>query len=105
MANHTSRGQQRDKPFRDALRMELAAAGEDSRALRKIARALLNRGAMGDIFAIREIADRIDGKVPHPVSGISDTAPLELRVVETSIRRHWELPPSHRRCQTDGPGS
>src|SRR6266446_9476538 len=32
------RGQQRDKPYREALRMELAAAGEDMKALREIAK-------------------------------------------------------------------
>ena len=39
MAN--PRGQLRDKPFRDALRMEIADAGEDHKALRRVARALL----------------------------------------------------------------
>lgn len=45
MAN--PRGQQRDKPFRDALRLELAAAGEDHRALRKIARNLIGQAEDG----------------------------------------------------------
>jgi hypothetical protein len=65
MAN--PRGQQRDKPFRDALRMEhkLAEAGEESPAkpgsLRYIARQLLIR-ASSDTAAAREVADRLDGK-------------------------------------------
>jgi hypothetical protein len=61
MAN--PRGQQRDKPFRDALRMEIAAAGEDHKALREVARALLTKAASGDVHAIREVGDRLDGKV------------------------------------------
>jgi hypothetical protein len=36
--NRPPRGQQRDKPYREALRMELAAAGEDMKKLREIAR-------------------------------------------------------------------
>lgn len=60
MAN--PRGQQRDKPFRDALRMEVAAAGEDLKELRKIARTLLNAAVQGDIQAVKEVADRLDGK-------------------------------------------
>jgi hypothetical protein len=56
MAN--PRGQQRDKPFRDALRMEIAAAGAGMKALRKIACALIEKAESGDIAAIKEIADR-----------------------------------------------
>jgi serine/threonine protein kinase HipA of HipAB toxin-antitoxin module len=64
MANPTSRGQQRDKPFRDALRMELAKLGEDDpKALRGLARKLLATAAADDgLAAIKEVADRLDGK-------------------------------------------
>jgi hypothetical protein len=67
MAN--PRGQQRDKPFRDALRMELAALGDDNpRALRGLARKLLDIAAGADgLPAIREIADRLDGKPAQAV--------------------------------------
>ncbi len=67
MANPSSRGQQRDKPFRDAIRMEAALLekGEESPALpgsiRHSARALLIR-AGADNAAFREAADRMDGK-------------------------------------------
>ena len=67
MAN--PRGQQRDKPFRDALRMELAAAGEDHKALRRVARALLKAAEAGKIDAIREVGDRMDGKVAQALVG------------------------------------
>lgn len=60
MAN--PRGQQRDKPFRDALRMEIADAGDDFKALRRVANALLVKAGEGDVQAIRELADRLDGK-------------------------------------------
>lgn len=52
-----------DKPFRDALRMEIAQAGPNLKALRRVAVALLDKAAEGDVAAIREIADRLDGKV------------------------------------------
>jgi hypothetical protein len=70
MAN--PRGQQRDKPLRDALRMEAALldAGEDSPAkkgsLRYIARQLLIR-ACDDTASAREVADRLDGKPAQAV--------------------------------------
>jgi hypothetical protein len=53
------------RPFADALRMELAAAGDDQRALRAIARNLIAIASSGEpiaLQAIREIADRTDGK-------------------------------------------
>ena len=53
------------RPFADALRMELAAAGGDHRALRSIARNLIEL-AVGNgpnsLAAIREISDRLDGR-------------------------------------------
>src|SRR5215510_3739979 len=56
------RGQQRDKPYREALRMELAAAGDDMKKLREIAKAHIARCEAGDMQAIKELADRLDGK-------------------------------------------
>jgi hypothetical protein len=47
------RGQQRDKPYREALRMELAAAGDNMKKLREIARAHIARCEAGDMQAIR----------------------------------------------------
>ena len=54
----------KDKPFRDALRMELAKLGEDDpKALRGLARKLLATAAGDDgLAAIKEVADRLDGK-------------------------------------------
>jgi hypothetical protein len=57
------------KPFRDALNLEIAAAGEDHKALRRIAGALLDQAYGGDMQAIKEVADRMDGKVPQAVVG------------------------------------
>lgn len=70
MAN--PRGQQRDKPFRDALRMEIAAAGEDHKALRAVARALIAKASEGDVPAVRELGDRLDGKVPQGIENGED---------------------------------
>ena len=55
-------GQQRDKLYREALRLELAAAGEDLKKLREIARVHIEKAAGGDMQAIKELADRLDGK-------------------------------------------
>jgi hypothetical protein len=70
----------KDKPFRDALRLEIADAGEDHRALRKVARALLTKAESGDVQAIREIGDRLDGKPAQAIEG-PDGGPLKIEIV------------------------
>lgn len=64
--------QNKDKPFRDALRMELNAAGDDHKTLRAIALNLIAQSLMPEpsaLPAIREIADRVDGKVAQGIIG------------------------------------
>lgn len=67
MAGNQNSGRKQEKPFADALRMELAAAGEDHKALRLIARALIDQAMSGDKQAIKELADRTDGKPAQQV--------------------------------------
>ena len=76
MAN--PRGQQRDKPFRDALRLVIADAENNPRKLRRIAEALFDKAEAGDVQAIKEMADRLDGKVAQIVSGDEDGAPIAI---------------------------
>lgn len=52
----------KEKPFAEALRMELAAAGDDHKALRRIAAKVIEMAEGGDMQAISQIADRLDGK-------------------------------------------
>ncbi len=57
--------QNKDKPFATALRMELAALGDDDpKGLRGLARNLIAiaAGSENALPAIKEIADRLDGK-------------------------------------------
>jgi hypothetical protein len=65
--------------------MELAKAGENSCALRRIARKLIAMADGGDLHAIREIADRIEGKVPQAkiIQGDEEGGP---------VRHYAELP-------------
>lgn len=62
MAGNKNSGRRAEKPFADALRMELAAVGEDHKALRAIARQLIGKAETGDLQAIQELANRTDGK-------------------------------------------
>jgi hypothetical protein len=81
----------KDKPYRDALRMEAALAenGEDSPApkgsLRWIARQQLIR-AGDDTSAAKEIADRLDGKVAQALIG-GDEDDNPLRLIVTGVKR------------------
>ena len=56
----------RQKPFADALRMEIGA-GNDPRRLRTIARKLIEMAEGGNLQAIKEIADRLDGKCAQTI--------------------------------------
>lgn len=77
MAGNANSGGAKAKPFKDALRMELAALGEDSKALREVAKRLIAEAMNGEQWAVKELADRIDGKVPTPIAGDEDN-PLTL---------------------------
>ena len=78
-------GRSKGKPFRDALMMEIKAAGDDHKALRKIAAALLAKAAGGDVPAINSLADRTDGKVAQALIGDSEAD--GVRLVHTITRK------------------
>ncbi|MBL8845453.1 MAG: hypothetical protein JNN24_06745 [Hyphomicrobium zavarzinii] len=63
-------GRPKSKLFREALLAELAAAGEDTMELRDIARKLIDMAKEGDIQAVKEVADRLEGK-PAQESSVS----------------------------------
>ncbi len=80
MAGRPLGAQNKDKPFREALRMEIAALGdEDPKALRGLARRLLDMASAGDqsLAAIKEVADRLDGKPAQAIENGED-GPLEM---------------------------
>ena len=66
------------RPFERALKMEIAAAGEDLKALRAIARNLIRQAQKDELAAlpsINTVADRLDGKVPQAFIGGGEDAP------------------------------
>ena len=74
-------GRSKEKPFADALRMEIAAAGEDHKALRRVAKVLIGQAEGGDIRAIRELADRLDGRPMQAVEASVDASADTLKEV------------------------
>lgn len=55
-----------------------AVDATDREGLRRIADALIEKAAAGDVPAIKEVADRIDGKVPQALVGDEDGPPINL---------------------------
>ncbi len=68
-------GPKPDKLMRDALALELhqdvtSSRNEKVKKLRLVARALVDNAIEGDTSAIKEIFDRMDGKVTSSVNGV-----------------------------------
>ena len=59
------------------------AIQEDYKRIHKVAEALFAKAEDGDISAIKELGDRIDGKAMQEISGNSD-APITV-IVKTGI--------------------
>lgn len=70
----------RAKLFETALMMELKEAGEDMPELRKIARNLIKLCGSDEnpLPAIKEFADRMDGKVPQAIVGDDEHDPVNV---------------------------
>jgi|SRR6516225_2226495 len=87
----------KNKPFRAALDAVLATGGTDGKkvpSLEDIATVLLNIANAGNPQAIRELADRLDGKVPQMLGDAdgnvlqSDTAAPEPASEAESGEKH-----------------
>jgi hypothetical protein len=81
MAGNANSGPKREKPFRDALMLAIkdAEAKENSpRALRRVAEKLLEEAADGNVQAIKELADRLDGKVPQGIENGDPDKPFRM---------------------------
>ncbi|CUX21465.1 hypothetical protein CFBP6626_07260 [Agrobacterium tumefaciens] len=88
MAGNANSGRKQEKPFRDALRLELAKLqDDDQRGLRKIALSLIESAEGGDLQAIKELADRVDGKVPQAISGDEENPLTMVHRIERQIVR------------------
>lgn len=72
------------KEFQAALRYEIMRAEEGGTRLELVARSLVSRAIEGEIAAIKEIADRIDGKVTQAIdSEITIDAHIRQEVIES----------------------
>lgn len=67
----------KEKSFANMLNIAIKQAHDEGRdKLRAVADALVEKAIAGDVAAIKEVADRIDGKVPQAVVGDEDHDPI-----------------------------
>lgn len=74
-----SGGRKSDKPWRDAILLAVNERGPDNqRRLRRLAECLVAEGLEGDVVALKEIGDRLDGKATQPIAGDKDHDPIAV---------------------------
>jgi len=70
----------KEKSFANMLNIAIKEANEEGvTKLRQVADALVAKAVSGDVQAIKEVADRLDGKVPQAVIGDDSEDPITLR--------------------------
>ncbi|MEZ0283058.1 DUF5681 domain-containing protein [Methyloceanibacter sp.] len=96
------KGRAAEKPFADALRMEIKATGSNQKQLRVIARKLLEKAADGDMQAISCVADRLDGKPLQQMEVATDAQPFAVIPQQLDSAAEWEAAQKPRtRPETD----
>lgn len=69
----------KEKSFANMLNIAIKEATESGGTkLRAVADALIDKAMGGDVQAIKEVADRLDGKVPQAVIGDEGSDPISL---------------------------
>jgi hypothetical protein len=92
-------GRLREKPFRQALMMALRddeeAPGRTKTKLDRIVGQLVSKALEGDTQAIKEVADRCEGKAPQQqfLTGDEDGGPMRLLLETTWKPTNTELKP------------
>jgi hypothetical protein len=82
-------GPKKNKIWREALERAIKRREhDDPQALEKLADSLLRKVGEGDVSAIRELGDRLDGKVTQTHGGDDEKPPIEVlhRVLRVIVR-------------------
>ena len=83
----------KEKSFANMLRIAINEATETGGTkLRAVADALVDKAMTGDVPAIKEVADRLDGKVPQGLEGDAEN-PIAVELIRRVIVR-----PGHTDC-------
>lgn len=96
MAIGRPKGSLNDKPWKDAIRKAVARKAIDGgKQLDRLATSLVNEGLGGNISALTEIGNRLDGKASQPIehSGHLDVAMTLDRVIAEMRERELAMRP------------
>lgn len=79
----------KEKSFANMLNIAIkeAVEGKEHTKLRAVADALVEKAMSGDVTAIKEVADRLDGKVPQGISGDEENPLTMVHRIERHIVR------------------
>jgi hypothetical protein len=66
--------------------------------MRRVARALIDKAMYGDVSAIKEVADRIDGRVPQLVGGDRDNPAQFQRIERVIVQLERQPQPLIEQC-------
>lgn len=79
-------GSTKRKIWQDAINRAIKRREEsDPQALEKLADKLLAKVAEGDVAAIKEFGDRVDGKVPQGLGGTDELPPVHITEIVRKI--------------------
>lgn len=80
----------KEKSFANMLNIAIKEAHDEGRdKLRAVADALVAEAIAGNVVAIKEVADRLDGKVPQAIGGDDELDPINLvhRIERVIVRQ------------------
>jgi hypothetical protein len=87
-------GRRAESPFRDALRLALTRRDtEKSKALVNLANRLIDKAEEGDLQAIQEIANRLDGKPAQQLVHEGGDEPIRIVAVWGAVSDPDRPPP------------
>lgn len=96
MAGNANSGRRQEKPFADALAMEIASAGEDRKDLRQIARVLISKAKAGDMQAMTCLIDRLDGKPMQQIESHNVNENHFVKAPEKAAKDDWAQYLAHK---------
>ena len=77
-------GGKQEKPWRDAIMLAVNELDGDAKKLRRLAEQLVSQAIAGNVVALKEIGDRLDGKPAQALTD-GDGQPLQGPIVNVYV--------------------